>query len=66
MANAVFKLARFVVECVGDRQLPDGLEGFFELADALTALCAGGAAVAGFLEVMKRALEILRETLRHL
>lgn len=66
MANAVFKLARLVVECVGDRQLPDGLEGFFELADAVTALCAGGAAVAGFLEVMKRALEILRETLRHL
>jgi hypothetical protein len=25
MADAVFKLARFLIECVGDRQLPDGL-----------------------------------------
>jgi len=64
MAAVVLKLARFIVECVGDHQLSAGLV-FFELADALATLCAGGAATVGFLKVVKKLIEILRETQRH-
>lgn len=65
MAAVVLKLARFIVECVGDHQLSAGLVVFFELADALATLCAGGAATVGFLKVVKKLIEILRETQRH-
>lgn len=66
LANAVFKLARFLMECVGDLQLPMGLEVFFELADTLTEACAYGAGFVGLLKVIKKALEILRDVYRKL
>jgi hypothetical protein len=65
MAAVVLKVARFIVECVGDHQLSERLAAFFELADALAQLCAGGAAIVGFLKVVKKTIEILRETQRH-
>jgi hypothetical protein len=66
MAAVVFKLARFIAECVGDHQLSEGLEVFFELADALASLCGGGATTVGFYRVAEKLLKILRETQRHL
>jgi hypothetical protein len=66
MAAVVFKLARFIVECVGHHQLSEGLQVFFELADTLATACAGGAAGVGFIKVVKKLIEILRETQRHL
>ncbi|MBI1303798.1 MAG: hypothetical protein GC172_08420 [Phycisphaera sp.] len=66
LANAVLKLARFLMECVGDLQLPMGLEVFFELADTLTEACAYGAGFVGGLKVIKKALEILRDVHRNL
>ena len=66
IANALFKLARFLVECVGDVQLPMGVEVFFELADALTEACAYGVGFVGLLRVIKKTVEILRDVHRHL
>jgi hypothetical protein len=66
IANAVLKLARFLVECVGDVQLPVGVEVLFELGDMLTEACAYGAGFVGLLRVIKKAVEILRDVHRHL
>jgi len=66
MAAVVFKLARCIAECVGDHQLSEGLEVFFELADALASLCGGGATTVGLYRVAEKLLKILRETQRHL
>jgi hypothetical protein len=62
----VLKLARFLVECVGDVQLPVGVEVLFELGDMLTEACAYGAGFVGLLRVIKKAVEILRDVHRHL
>jgi hypothetical protein len=66
IANAIFKLARFLVECVGGEQLPMGVEVFFELADAFTELCGYGAGAVGILRLIKRGLQQLRDVHRHL